>query len=138
MLHLLCAIFTEHMLFSDCLSSVPILFASLSLDASCHNKTSRVEHTATHLAVASAGQASSLDVALREVRIAPNAPDLSHLSGNCSCKTEHDWDRNVGGKLQQSLILPNVFTMKIFEGRGQITTSDLPKGRVTLLWVNPH
>lgn len=57
---------------------------------------------------------------------------------NCSCKIEHDWDRNVGGKLQQSLILPYVFTMTIFEGRGQITISDLPKGRVILLYVNPH
>lgn len=132
-MHLLCAIFTEHTHFSNCLSSVSTLFitASLSLATSCHNKASGVEHTVTHLSV----PCSSSGCCIERGQDCPKGPRLVPPVRQIPPKKqviEHGWGKNVGGRLQQSLPLPYVFAMIIFEGRGQITTSDLPKGRVIL------
>lgn len=51
MLHLLCAIFAEHMHFSNCLSSVSTLFITTSLSAAttCCCNAGRIGHTQGHV-----------------------------------------------------------------------------------------
>lgn len=111
--------------------STLFITTSLSLATSCHNKASGVEHTVTHLSV----PCSSSGCCIERGQDCPKGPWLVPPVRQIPPKKqviEHGWGKNVGGRLQQSLPLPYVFAMKIFEGRGQITTSDLPKGRVIL------
>lgn len=98
MLHLLCAIFKEHMLFSNCLSSVSMLVVttSLSLATSCHDRASRVEHTATHLSVSCSSSGFITGCCIKRGQDCPKGPWLVPLVRKIAPKKQvikHNWGR---------------------------------------------